>query len=120
MNSTLTTAHSINEQTMSSREIAEITEKRHDHVIRDIRNIFDQLEIEPTQFWGGYRDAKGETRGCFNLNRFYTELLITGYDVRRRAAVIDRWMLLEEQVAHPRFRRRTPKPYVQPYIPKSS
>jgi phage regulator Rha-like protein len=99
MNSTLTTAHSTNEQTMSSREIAEITEKRHDHVIRDIRSIFDQLEIDSTQFWGGYQDAKGETRGCFKLNRYYTELLITGYDVRRRAAVITRWMELEEQVA---------------------
>lgn len=36
---------SINEQmTISSREIAEITEKRHDHVMRDIRNMKDELD----------------------------------------------------------------------------
>jgi phage regulator Rha-like protein len=84
---------------MSSREIAEATGKRHDNVMTDIRSMFRQLEIQQTEFSARYRDTKGEGRDCFKLNRFYTELLITGYDVRRRAAVITRWMELEEQVA---------------------
>lgn len=33
--------------TMSSLEIAELTGKRHAHVLRDIRGMFDELGIEP-------------------------------------------------------------------------
>jgi phage regulator Rha-like protein len=79
------------EPTMSSREIAEITGKRHDHILRDIRKMFDDLEISSAQFWGAYKDGRGNTQPCFNLNRHYTEVLLTGYDVKRRAAVIKRW-----------------------------
>lgn len=35
------------EQTMSSLEIAELTEKRHDHVLRDIEKMFLELEYTP-------------------------------------------------------------------------
>lgn len=33
--------------TMSSREIAELCEKEHRHVARDIEVMFEQLEINP-------------------------------------------------------------------------
>ncbi|WP_406706555.1 transcriptional regulator, partial [Sodalis sp.] len=33
----------------------------------------------------------------FLLDRRHTEILITGYDVKRRAAVIDRWFVLESE-----------------------
>lgn len=32
------------------------------------------------------------------LDRRYTEILITGYDIKRRTAVIDRWFELEKRV----------------------
>ena len=35
--------------TMSSREIAELTEKRHDNVMQDIRNMCKELEMR--EFW---------------------------------------------------------------------
>lgn len=90
--------HSGNSQpTMSSREIAELTGKRHDHVMRDIRSVLDQLEIDHPNFGGVYMDAKGERRECFHLPRRECEILVTGYDVKRRAAVIDRWMKLETE-----------------------
>lgn len=39
------------EQTITSLEVAELTGKRHDHVMRDIRNIISQLdEIAQSNF----------------------------------------------------------------------
>lgn len=92
-----------NELTMSSREIAEATGKQHQHVKRDIQRMFAELDIDASTFGHTYIDGQGRQQSEYRLNRYYTELLITGYDVRRRAAVIDRWMELEEQVAQPKL-----------------
>ena len=50
---------SIQNQTMSSRDIAKLTGKRHDHVLRDVRNMLESLNIQSTHFWGDYKDSKG-------------------------------------------------------------
>lgn len=81
--------------TMSSREIAELTGKTHKNVIRDIREMMGQLDHGSKlihQF--STLDARGYTSEI-NLPRRECEILITGYDTKRRAAVIDRWMELE-------------------------
>jgi len=85
----------INQLTMSSREIAKLTGKQHKDVMRDIRVMFDQLEIDSAHFCAQYKDATGRNLPCFNLNRYHTEILVTGYDIKRRAAVIKRWYDLE-------------------------
>lgn len=89
------------EATMSSREIAELTGKRHDAVMRDIRTMLDTIGEGHHKFEGAYEDAQGKQRPCFNLDRYHTEVLITGYDVKRRAAVIKRWYDLETGAAQP-------------------
>ncbi|WP_219017591.1 Rha family transcriptional regulator [Shewanella algae] len=80
---------------MSSREIAELTGKRHDHVCRDIRNMLSQLGLAETSFRSGYFDANNQQRTEYRLPRRECEILVCGYDVVRRAAVIDRWLELE-------------------------
>lgn len=82
--------------TMSSLEIAERTGKRHAHVLADVRNMLEQLGKQPTEFSAGYRDAKGEERACFNLPKRECLILISGYSVELRAAIIDRWQELED------------------------
>lgn len=87
--------------TMSSREIAGLTEKRHDHVIRDIRSMLDALGDDPVL--GDVRedkDARGYT-ACFHLNRELTELLLTGYSVPLRLKVIRRLAELEAAAVRP-------------------
>lgn len=87
--------------TMSSLEIAERTGKRHDHVMRDIRVMLEELGGNAPNFGGVYRDAKGQQRPCFNLPKRECLTLVAGYRVPLRAAIIDRWMELEEQAADP-------------------
>ncbi|QXV72951.1 antirepressor KilAC domain-containing protein [Edwardsiella phage PVN06] len=50
------------ETTMSSVEIAELTGKRHDSVLRDIRSMLD--EIQSPQKRGDYKDTRGRTQPC--------------------------------------------------------
>lgn len=85
--------------TMSSREIADLTGKRHDHVIRDIEKMLDDVKIDRPKFGGVYRDAKGEERKCYNLPKNLTLNLVTGYRADMRLKIIDRWLELESKPA---------------------
>lgn len=84
-----------NAPTMSSCDIAALTGKNHADVMRDIRKMLATLGIAESTFAGVYLGGNGQQRKCYNLPRRETEILITGYDVVRRAAVIDRWFQLE-------------------------
>ncbi|MDF5891897.1 Rha family transcriptional regulator [Pseudomonas syringae pv. syringae] len=81
---------------MSSLEIAELTGKRHDHVIRDIRRMFKELETTGPSFGGSYIDQTGRTLPAYDLDRHHTECLLTGYSAKMRMAVIKRWHELED------------------------
>lgn len=88
---------------MSSREIAELTGKRHDHVMRDIRAMLVELhgdDVIPS-FGAIYRDAYGRERACFDLPKRETLILVSGYSVSMRAKIIDRWQELEALNAPP-------------------
>lgn len=87
-------------QTMSSREIAELTGKRHDHVMRDIRVMLVELHGEEglPKFGGTYRNEQnGQEYPCFNLPKRESLILVSGYDVNMRAGIIDRWQVLEDR-----------------------
>ena len=54
-------------RTMTSREIAEITGKEHFHVMRDIRSMLLELQLDESNFGCTYQDAAGRMQPCFNL-----------------------------------------------------
>ncbi|HGA5699007.1 TPA: Rha family transcriptional regulator [Salmonella enterica subsp. enterica serovar Birkenhead] len=101
---------------MSSKEIAELTGKRPADVIRDIWVMLESLysinkdnadlrhhknqQVTVTDGVIACFDNRGYVSE-FLLDRRHTEILITGYDVKRRAAVIDRWFTLEQQNRQP-------------------
>ncbi|MBF9262317.1 phage regulatory protein/antirepressor Ant [Acinetobacter baumannii] len=84
-------------QTMSSKEIADMTGKEHKHVLADIRNMFEQLQIDSAEFLAQYKDSTGRTLPCFNLNKDLSICLVSGYNVQLRMAIIKRWNELESQ-----------------------
>lgn len=95
------------QNTMSSHQIAELTGKLHQHVMRDIRNLISGLSAQSTSGSGNYssyvieedtyKDANGNDRACYNLNKKACLLLASGYNVLLRAKIIDRWEELETE-----------------------
>lgn len=98
-------------ETMSSLEIAELTGKRHDAILRDIRNLLNQgvnahnfVEVE-------YTDKKGEKRPCYELTKKGCLILASGYDAKLREKIIDRWEELERDKQNGNF--QTPSTYIE-------
>ncbi|TXM69096.1 Rha family transcriptional regulator [Methylobacterium sp. WL120] len=90
---------------MSSLEIAERTGKEHAHVMRDIRSTLRALKLlnkaseVASSFAGYYVASNGKRNPCFNLPKRECLILVSGYSVELRAAIIDRWAELEAQQA---------------------
>lgn len=83
------------EQTMSSLEIADLTGKQHAHVMRDIRNMFEELEIDESKFGGIYLDTYKREKPCYQLDRNLTLTLVSGYNTKMRHLIVTRWQELE-------------------------
>lgn len=95
--------------TMSSLEIAELTNKNHRHVTRDVRAQLEKLYGRTVCPGLGSEENQGVTAEyldngmvrCYHLDFDNTMTLITGYDVKRRHAVIQRWSAIEKGEAQP-------------------
>lgn len=82
-------------ETMSSKEIAEITEKRHADVMRDIRSLLSNGVDERNFALVDYCDSKGEKRPMYQLTKKGCLILASGYNPVLREAIINRWEQLE-------------------------
>nr|GFC37795.1 hypothetical protein [Tanacetum cinerariifolium] len=82
-------------RTMSSREIAELTQKQHQHVKRDIERMLTDLEEDVSSFGRIYLDSMNRQQTEYLLDREHTDCLLTGYSAAMRMAVIKRWRELE-------------------------
>lgn len=94
-----------NNQTMSSREIAELCEKRHDHVCRDIDTLnqsYEQMGL-PKAGEGYYThpNTGSQQHRQFLLSKEQTIDLITGYRADIRIRINRRWQELEAQASAP-------------------
>lgn len=107
-------------QTMSTLEIAEITEKLHKNVIRDTKAMLgalaqiaeDEVEKLTSMDWKNRKDISRflshqgisiayDNRGyisAIHLPKRETLILVSGYDITLRAKIVDRWAELEQSV----------------------
>lgn len=92
------------EPTMSSREIAELTGKEHRNVVRDIKKMFEDLEIDVLKCERIFLDSMNRKQTEYLLNRELTDCLLTGYSAKLRMVVIKRWHELESKESKPTFR----------------
>lgn len=85
--------------TMSSREIAELTGKQHAHVMRDIRAMLEKISTDPNLDWHcetvSYTDEQGKPRDMYRMDKDTTLTLVSGYDHVLRFRIIKRWQELE-------------------------
>ncbi|MFQ1883242.1 Rha family transcriptional regulator [Aeromonas veronii] len=101
----------INQITMTSLEIAELTGKEHKNVMRDIRVMLEalgQLKVEPSS----YKNTQGKVQPCYRLDKDLVMTLITGYDVKLRLSVVKRLRELEE-AATPSLASMTPMEFIE-------
>ena len=91
-----------NTPTMSSREIAELCDKEHRNVCRDIENLnatygqMGMLKIEQTPYT---HEQNGQTYYEYQLTKEQTIDLITGYRADLRIKINRRWQQLEQATA---------------------
>ncbi|KAA8563232.1 hypothetical protein FX985_03300 [Pseudomonas extremaustralis] len=84
-------------RTMSSREIADLVEARHNDVIATIERLFAKNLLRSS------RKSRRESTGgrpidVYDLIERDTHLVVAGYSDEHRAKVIDRWQELESSV----------------------
>lgn len=89
-------------QTMSSKEIADLTGKEHFHVKRDIEVMLSQLNLDPSNFGCIFLDSMNREQKGYALDKELSICLVSGYNVQLRMAIIKRWNELEAQ-AQPRL-----------------
>lgn len=92
-----------NQKTMSTRVIAELTEKEHRNVKRDCEVMFQGLQLDALNFEHIYFDSMNRKQTEYLLNEELTMTLVTGYNIVLRNRVIKRWKELELQANLPSY-----------------
>lgn len=86
-------------ETMSSKRIAELTGKTHAHVLRDIRNMIDEIQ-NPNMDSSDYQVVTSERNGMTEEVLLSEELSLTlaaGYSTQLRNVIIKDWLRLKSQ-----------------------
>ncbi|WP_045510147.1 Rha family transcriptional regulator [Bacillus amyloliquefaciens] len=93
---------------VDSRDVAEIIDKRHDHLLRDIKKYIDVISTAPTlgasDFFipSTYEDRKGEIRPCFLLTKKGCEMVANKMTGEKgtlfTAAYVNQFNQMEQQL----------------------
>ncbi len=84
---------------MSSREIAEVTGKRHDNIMRAIRELNDAQLLTPQSEELEF-NHRGNKYKYWSLSKRDSYVVVARVSPQFTAALVDRWQLLEEKQLH--------------------
>jgi len=84
-----------NQMTMSSREIAEVVEKRHDNVKRTIDSLAAKGLISYPQIEDGDKSANGVVVKEYRVNKRDSYVIVAQLSPEFTAKLVDRWQELE-------------------------
>jgi phage regulator Rha-like protein len=84
-------------EVMSTVQVAELTGKQHKSVLRDCRNMFEELGLQSEQFCAHYLDTRNRKQEMFNLNEELSVTLVAGYNTKLRNAVVKEWKKLRTE-----------------------
>ncbi|HAB4051084.1 TPA_asm: DNA-binding protein [Salmonella enterica subsp. diarizonae] len=113
---------------MGSREIAEVVNKNHAEVCRDIRTMLAKLYGGAERDYIRKADLLYVTKQCvscihydtanpnaweYRLDYEHSECLVTGYDAVRRMAMIKHWQKLKKEAEQPQLVMVQPAPAIQ-------
>ena len=91
------------EQTMSSREIADICEARHNDVVATIERLINEgvLRLGRNTARPYAPDGGGRPTMVYDLTKRDCLVVVSGYSAALRAKIIDRWLELEDAALAP-------------------
>ena len=93
-----------NDKTMTSKEMADLTEKRHDNAKRVIdslekKGVIAFPQIEEASFIGA--DGRNQTMTVYRFNKRDSYVIVAQLSPEFTARLVDRWQELEEQARNP-------------------
>jgi phage antirepressor YoqD-like protein len=91
------------EKRMTSKEMAELTEKRHDSVKRTIVTLSQKGLISYPQFVDGTPGANGVAERVYHVTKRDSYVVVAQLSPEFTARLVDRWQELESQGAAPGF-----------------
>lgn len=83
---------------MTSKEMADLTEKRHDSVKRTIDTLAEKGVISQPQIVDGEKSANGVVEKVYRFGKRDSYVIVAQLSPEFTARLVDRWQELEEQV----------------------
>ena len=84
-------------ESMTSVELAEFSGRRHDHLLRDIDEMFKNSELDIPNFGDIYLDSAGREQKMYNLNKPLVLFVISKFNDKLRLLIVNRMFELEEE-----------------------
>lgn len=94
---------SLNSETMTSLQIAEITNKLHRNVLSDIRTLLKQGIGQLNFKQSYYTNSQNKQQPMYNLTKKGCLILASGYNAILREKIINRWEELETEKKQTNF-----------------
>ena len=92
-----------NQPTMSSRDIANLTGKRHKNVMQDIRKMLEELKLDGLSFQLIYLDNKNRKQTEYKLPKRLILNLCMGYSAIMRDNILTHIEKLEDEINHLKY-----------------